>query len=189
MLAESVGLALLVVLERLTPAERVAFVLHDVFAVPFDDISVIVGRSTDAARKLASRARRRVQGSPTVSASELLRQRDVIDAFLAASQTADFEGLLAVLDPDVELSADREAVEAGAAGDIHGAAGVAAALAGRAAMARPALIDGSVGVVVAPQGHLFLAIQVSIAQGKIVRIHAIADPAHLGQLDIAVIDD
>ena len=125
LLADSVGLALLVVLETLAPAERLAFVLHDMFAVPFDEIAPIVGRSPTAARQLASRARRRVQGAATVPDADLTRQREVVDAFLAASRGGDFDALLAVLDPDVVLRADRAAVPAGASREVRGAAAVA----------------------------------------------------------------
>ncbi|MGZ3520872.1 MAG: sigma factor-like helix-turn-helix DNA-binding protein, partial [Vulcanimicrobiaceae bacterium] len=126
LLADSVGLALLVVLETLGPAERLAFVLHDMFAVPFDEIAAIVGRSPAAARQLASRARRRVQGAATVPDADLRRQREVVDAFLAASREGDFDALLVVLDPDVVLRADRGAVPAGASREIRGARTVAA---------------------------------------------------------------
>src|SRR2546426_6088726 len=152
-LADSVGLALLVVLETLAPAERVAFVLHDMFDLPFDEIAPIVGRSPTAARQLASRARRRVQGAALVSEPDLPRQRKVVDAFLAASRGGDFEALLAVLDPEVVLRADRAAVQIGASGEVRGAAAVARTFAGRAKEAQPALIDGAAGLVGAPGGR------------------------------------
>src|SRR2546426_4921669 len=153
LLADSVGLALLVVLETLAPAERVAFVLHDMFDLPFDEIAPIVGRSPTAARQLASRARRRAQGAALVSEPALPRQRKVVDAFLAASRGGDFEALLAVLDPEVVLRADRAAVQIGASGEVRGAAAVARTFAGRAKEAQPALIDGAAGLVGAPGGR------------------------------------
>src|SRR5436190_416876 len=140
-LADSVGLAMLVVLDTLSPAERLAFVLHDMFAVPFDEIAPIVGRSPDAARQLASRARRRVQGA-TVPEADLARRRAVVDAFLAASRGGDFEALLAVLDPDVVLRADEAVARSGAPREVRGAAGVAGTFSGRARAAQPALVDG-----------------------------------------------
>ena len=156
LLADSVGLALLVVLETLAPAERLAFVLHDMFAVPFDEIAPIVGRSPTAARQLASRARRRVQGAATVPDADLTRQREVVDAFLAAARGGDFDALLAVLDPDVVLRADRAAVPPGASREVRGAAAVAkqGGHVGGARAAQPALVNGAVGVVVAPRGRL-----------------------------------
>ena len=141
LLADSVGLALLVVLETLAPAERLAFVLHDMFAVPFDEIAPIVGRSPTAARQLASRARRRVQGAATVPDADLTRQREVVDAFLAASRGGDFDALLAVLDPDVVLRADRAAVRAGASSEVRGARGRGRA--GRCTRRRPGRTTGA----------------------------------------------
>ena len=150
LLADSVGLALLVVLETLAPAERVAFVLHDMFDLPFDQIGPIVGRSPAAARQLASRARRRVQGAATAPDADLARQREVVDAFLAASRGGDFGALVALLDPEVVLRADAAAVRAGASGEVHGAAEVAGTFSGRARAARPALVNGAAGLVWAP---------------------------------------
>jgi|SRR5215510_10280590 len=188
-LDDSVGLALLVVLEKLAPAERLAFVLHDMFGVSFDEIAPIVGRSSTAARQLASRARRRVQGTSTVPEPDLVRQREVVDAFLAASRGGDFDALLAVLDPDVVVRADRAALAAGAA-DLRGAPAVAGqAVAKRATFARPALVDGRVGAVVAPRGRLLLVLDFTIANGKIVAIDVVGDPERLGQLDLAVFSD
>jgi RNA polymerase sigma-70 factor (ECF subfamily) len=162
LLADSVGLALLVVLETLTPAERLAFVLHDMFAVPFDEIALIVGRSPAAARQLASRARRRVQGS-TVPDADLSRQRAVVDAFLAAARSGDFDALLAVLDPDVVLRSDSVGVTAGAAMEVRGAAAVARrAMVGRARAAQPALVNGAVGLIVAPRGRLLMVLHFTI---------------------------
>jgi RNA polymerase sigma-70 factor (ECF subfamily) len=190
LLADSVGLALLVVLETLAPAERLAFVLHDVFAVPFDEIAPIVGRSPTAARQLASRARRRVQGAATVPDTDLVRQRAVVDAFLAAARGGDFDALVAVLDPDVVLRADRAAVPAGASTEVRGAAAVARRAAmGGARAAQPALVNGAVGVVVAPRGRLLLVLGFTITRGKIVAIDVVADAERLRQLDLAVLND
>jgi RNA polymerase sigma factor (sigma-70 family) len=189
LLSDSVGLALLVVLETLTPAERLAFVLHDMFAVPFDEIAPIVGRSPDAARQLASRARRRVRGADTSYELDLTRQREVVDAFLAAARDGDFDALVAVLDPDVVLRSDRAALPAGVPREVHGAPAVARrALVGRARAARPALVDGAVGVVVAPRGRLLMVLDFKIRDGKIVEIDAVADPERLNQLDLSLLD-
>src|SRR5713226_6270436 len=152
-LADSVGLALLVVLETLAPAERLAFVLHDMFAVPFDEIAPIVGRSPAAARQLASRARRRVQGAAAVPDTDRARQREFVDAFLAASRGGDFAALLTLLDPDVVLRADRPAVDMGSSKEVRGAAAVAETFSGRARVAQLALIDGAVGAVWAQGGR------------------------------------
>jgi RNA polymerase sigma factor (sigma-70 family) len=196
LLADSVGLALLVVLETLAPAERLAFVLHDMFAVPFDEIAPIVGRSPDAARQLASRARRRVhgvsgrEGTDLVPDVELSRQRDVVDAFLAAARGGDFEALLAVLDPDVVLRTDRAARRPGMPAEIRGAATVAEqAVRGRARAAQPVLVNGAVGVIVAPRGRLLMVLDFTIEDGKIVAIDAIADPERVRQLDLAMLSD
>src|SRR5258706_5550907 len=188
--ADSVGLALLVVLETLAPAERLAFVLHDVFDVPFDEIAPIVGRSSTAARQLASRARRRVRGAATEEEdADLTRQRAVVDAFLAAARGGDFDTLLAMLDPDVVLRADRAAVSAGAASEVHGAADVAQQVSGRARVAQPALVDGAVGAVWAPGGRPRVVFDFTITRGKIVAITILADPERLRQLDLAILDD
>jgi RNA polymerase sigma factor (sigma-70 family) len=189
LLADSVGLALLVVLDTLSPAERLAFVLHDIFAVPFNEIANIVECSPTAARQLASRARRRVRGAPKVSDADLTTSRAVVEAFLTASRDGDFDALLAVLDPDVVFRSDRVAVSRGAAGETCGALAVARQLSGRAQGARPVLVNGAVGVVVAPRGRLALLIRFTIRHGKIVEIDAVADPAHLHQLRLAVLDD
>ena len=195
LLADSVGLALLVVLETLTPAERLAFVLHDIFAVPFEEIAPIVERTPTAARKLTSRARRRVHGAggrdgvATVPDADLTRQREVVDAFLAAARGGDFDALLAVLDPDVVLRSDRAAIPSGASREIRGAAAVARrATLGGARAAQPALVNGAVGVVVAPRGRLLMVLVFTISRGKIVEIDAVADPERLRQLDLAVLD-
>lgn len=189
LLADSVGLALLVVLETLAPAERLAFVLHDMFAVPFNEIAPIVGRSPTAARQLASRARRRVQGAATVPEVDPSRQRAVVDAFLAASRDGDFDALLAVLDPDVVLRADRAAVRAGASREVRGAAAVAATFSGRARFAQPALVNGVVGAVWAPQGRPRVVFGFTITRGKIVEIDLVADPERLRQLDLAILNN
>jgi len=189
MLADSIGLALLVVLETLPPAERLAFVLHDMFAVPFEEIATIVGRSPTAARQLASRARRRVQGADTARDPDLSRQREVVDAFLAAARRGDFDGLLAVLDPDVVVRTDRAALRPGMEAEIRGAATIAGrALKGGARAARPALVNGAVGVIVAPRGRLMMVLRFTIGDGKIVAIDTIADRERLAQLDLAVLD-
>jgi RNA polymerase sigma-70 factor (ECF subfamily) len=192
LLANSVGLALLVVLDTLPPAERLAFVLHDMFGVPFDEIAPIVGRSPTAARQLASRARRRVHGADTVRDVNLTRQRKVVEAFLAAARGGDFEALLAVLDPDVVVRADRAVVQLGAALEVHGAAAVAKqALTGsrRGRFAQLALVNGAVGVVVGPVGSLLLVIAFKVRGEKILEIDVIADRARLSQLDLAVLDE
>jgi RNA polymerase sigma factor (sigma-70 family) len=189
LLADSVGLALLVVLDMLTPAERLAFVLHDMFAVPFEEIAPIVGRSPTAAKMLASRARRRVQGAATVPDVDLGRQRDVVDAFLAASRGGDFEALLAVLDPDVVVRADRAAVHAGASAEVRGAPAVADTFSGRARFAQPALVNGAVGAVWAPGGRPRVVFGFTITRGRIVEIDILADPERLRQLELAVLSD
>jgi DNA-directed RNA polymerase specialized sigma24 family protein/ketosteroid isomerase-like protein len=184
LLADSVGLALLVVLDALDPAERLAFVLHDMFGVPFDDIAPIVDRAPAATRQLASRARRRVRGAATPDA-DLTRQRHVVDAFLAAARGGDFEALLAVLDPDVLLRADTGDGPAGVSKLIRGARAVAQqalAFAEFARFARPALVNGAAGLVAAPQGQPFSVMGLTIANGKIVEINVLADPARLRRL-------
>src|SRR5579885_1830285 len=170
LLAAAGGSALLVVLQRLAPAERVAFVLHDLFGVSFEEIAGIVGRSPVAARQLASRARRRVRAPASLPEGDLQRQREVVDAFLAASRGGHFEALLAVLDPEVEFHADRVAVKAGATAELHGAVAVARRYLGGAQLARPALVNGKVGFIVAPRGRLGVAVLLTIADDKIARI-------------------
>jgi RNA polymerase sigma factor (sigma-70 family) len=189
LLAESVGLALLVVLDTLAPAERLAFVLHDIFAVPFDEIAPIVERSEAAARQLASRARSRVRGRAPLQDAGLPASREVVEAFLTAARTGNFDALLAVLDPDVVLRHDPRAVPAGVPGEIHGAAAVAKQFVGRAQATQPALVNGSIGVVVAPYGRLLGVLDLSIRHGKITSINAITEPARLRQLHLAVLDD
>jgi RNA polymerase sigma factor (sigma-70 family) len=188
-LADSMGLALLVVLDTLTPAERLAFVLHDLFAMPFDEIAPIVGRSPAAARQLASRARRRVQGATTDPDADRTRQREVVDAFLAASRSGDLTALLGVLDPDVVARADHAAVASGAEAEVRGAAAVAETFAGRARAAQPALVDGDVGLVWAQGGTPRMAFALTIVGGLIVEIELVADAEHLEQLDLVLLDD
>src|SRR5215216_3724243 len=192
LLADSVGLALLSVLETLTPAERLAFVLHDTFGVPFEEIAPMVGRSLAATRQLASRARRRVQGAANVPDTDLARQREVVEAFFTASREGNFAALLAVLDPDVVLRADVGGVPAGASRELHGAQAVAEqalTFSQFAPFARPALVNGAAGVVVAPRGRPFSVMGFTVSGGKIVEIDILADPARLRQLDLAVLDD
>jgi RNA polymerase sigma-70 factor, ECF subfamily len=192
LLADSVGLALLVVLETLAPAERLAFVLHDMFAVPFEEIAPIVGRSPAAARQLASRARRRVQGAAPVPDADLSRQREVVDAFFAAARDGDFEALVAVLDPDVVLRSDGGAVRPGASFVVHGARAVAEqalTFARLSPFVRPALVNGAAGVVVAPRGRPFSVMGFTVKDGKIVEIDGLADPERLRRLELSVLND
>ena len=187
LLADSVGLALLVVLERLAPAERVAFVMHDMFAVPFEDIAPIVGRSVEATRQLASRARRRVRVGETPG-PDRAQQREVVEAFLAALRRGDFEGLLAVLDPDLVVRAD---MAAGAPTEIRGAAAWAKGAVSYGELARlvrPALVNGAVGLVMAAQGRVVRALTFKIADGKISEIDVIGNPARLGELEVSFVD-
>lgn len=192
LMGDAVGLALLVVLDTLSPAERVAFVMHDVFGMPFDEIAPIVGRSSTAARQLASRARRRVRGAP-VPDPDLARQREVVDAFLAAARRGDFEGLVELLDPDVMLRADGGVARPGFTRVVHGAEAVAArALTFRrfAENARPALVNGAAGGVVwAPDGSPLAVMGITVRNGKIVAMDALADPERLRELDLTVLDD
>jgi RNA polymerase sigma-70 factor (ECF subfamily) len=187
LLADSVGLALLVVLDKLPPAERLAFVLHDMFGMPFDEIAPIVDRTAEAARQLASRARRRVRGGGAPHA-DLGRQREVVDAFIAALRAGDFERLLTVLDPDLVVRAD---MAAGAPTEIRGAAAWAkgaVAYGHLARLTRPALVNGSIGVVVAPRGKLVRALRFTIVDDKIAAIEIIGNPARLEELEIAIVD-
>jgi RNA polymerase sigma-70 factor (ECF subfamily) len=188
---ESVGRAMLVVMETLAPAERIAFVLHDVFGVPFDQIAPIVDRTPIATKKLASRARHRVRGTPVVSTSELARQRRVVDAFLAACRAGDLNGLLAVLAPDVVRRADATALTAGKETVLRGADAVAKGtllFGRRARFAEPALVNGTVGVVVAPNGRLTLALAIVLEDDRIVEYDVIAEPTRLKQLHLGVLD-
>ena len=185
LMADSVGLALLVVLETLAPAERLAFVLHDMFAVPFDEIASITERSPEAARQLASRARRRVRGHAPVPDADLAEQRRVVDAFSAAAREGDFEALVGVLDPDIVL---REDGGAGASLVIRGARAVAeraSSFAHLSPYAQPALVNGAVGAVVAPQGRPFALLAFTVTDGRIVEIDVLSDPARLGELDLS----
>src|SRR5690349_17491764 len=193
-LADSVGLAPLVVLDTLTPAERLAFVLHDMFAMPFTEVADVLGRTPDAARQLASRARRRVRGAPSPDhAADIARQREVAAAFLAASRGGDMSALVALLDSDVTLTADRAAVPAGRPAVLHGAERVAngAIAAGRVAGgSQLALVDGAVGIVYAPAGHLRIALALTVSDaGRITAIDVIADPDRLDRLHLAVLPD
>ncbi len=189
MLADTVGSALLVVLDTLSPAERLAFVLHDMFAVPFDEIGPIVGRSPNAAKQLASRARQKVQGKEAVSDAHPARQREVIDAFLAASRSGDFDALVALLDPDIVLVADSAAVGMGSPEEIRGAAAVAGTFSGRALAAEAALIDGAVGVVWAVAGRPRVAWDFTISDGKVVHIDMLAAADSLADLDLTILED
>jgi len=191
LLADSVGLALLVVFDALTPAERLAFVLHDMFAVPFEEIAPIVGRSPDAARQLASRARRRVQGSASVPDTDLAHQRQVVDAFFAAARKGDFEGLVAVLDPDVLLRSDGGATRPFASALVRGAetvAGRALMFSQPAALVRPAVVNGAAGVVITMAGEPFSIMGFTVRGGRIVAIDVLADPERLQRLDLAAFD-
>jgi RNA polymerase sigma-70 factor (ECF subfamily) len=183
LVAEGVGLALLVVLETLTPAERLAFVLHDMFAVPFDEIAEIVGRSPAAARQLASRGRRRVRGAAPAVDADLAEQRRVVDAFLAASRAGDFEGLVAVLDPDVEFRLDAGEVIGLARPPIRGAAAVAREILARgtplAPLARPAVVNGAAGAYVRRDGRLIALVGFTVAHGRVAALDLILDPAKL----------
>lgn len=185
-LADSVGGALLVVLDALSPAERVAFVLHDLFAVPFDEVATVLGRSGDAAKQLASRARRRVRGAPGVERNPD-RQRKVVAAFLAASRNGDFAGLLALLHPDAMLRADAAAVLAGAAAEVRGAAAVAETFSGRAQAARLALIDGAAGAAWLVGGQLKVVFDFTVVDGTVTAIELLADEAVLDQFDVELL--
>src|SRR5262245_31642387 len=186
LLADSVGLALLVVLETLTPAERVSFVLHDMFGVPFEEIAPIVGRSPEAARQLASRARRRVGGAAEPE-TDRTRQREVVEAFLAAARGGDFEALLTLLDPEVVARADRAGVAMGAAAEVRGGAAVAKTFAGRARAAQPALVGGMAGLVWVQGGVPRVVFGFAIEEGRIVGIDLIADPERIRELDVSIL--
>jgi RNA polymerase sigma-70 factor (ECF subfamily) len=193
-LADSVGLALLVVLDTLTPAERLAFVLHDMFAMPFDEVGAVLGRSTDATRQLASRARRRVRGAPSPDrAASLARQREVAAAFLTAARGGDFAALVALLDSDVTLTADAAATLTGKPAALHGVDAVsrgAVVASARAAESRLALVDGSVGIVFAPAGHLRVVLAFTVNETRrITAIDVIADPDRLRRVSLALLPD
>ena len=190
LVADSVGFALLIVLEALSPPERLAFVLHDMFGVPFDEIGSIVGRSPDAARQLASRARRRVRGAPEPDVG-VERQREVVDAFLEAARGGDMEALMKVLDPDVVVRVDRGALPAR---ELHGADTVAKeALTGAGAQlarfARPALVNGAAGFVLVPRGRPTVVVACTVAGGHIVEVDVLADPGRVRELDLTFLDD
>jgi RNA polymerase sigma factor (sigma-70 family) len=189
LLADSVGLALFVVLETLSPAERLAFVLHDMFAVPFDEIAPIVNRSAEATRQLASRARRRVQGEKATPDVDLAAQREAVEAFLAAARDGDFDALVAVLDPDVVLRADFGSLAARSR-EVRGAATVArqaGAYSQLGLLVRPALVNGAVGLVSTRDGVPFAVAGFTVRDGKIVEIDILADPERLGQLDLTIL--
>jgi RNA polymerase sigma-70 factor (ECF subfamily) len=192
LLADSVGLALLVVLETLTPAERLAFVLHDMFGVPFDEIAPMVDRSPTAARQLASRARRRVQGAARTPDGDLARQREVVDAFFAASRDGDFDALVAVLHPDVVLRSDGGVMRPDTSVVRRGAenvAGNALMFARLSPFVRPALVNGAAGAVVVPRGRPFSVMGFTVRDGKIAEIDVITDPERLAELDLAGFTD
>jgi len=192
-LADSVGLALLVVLDTLTPAERLAFVLHDMFAMPFAEVAAVLDRSPEATRQLASRARRRVRATPSpASAADLARQREVAEAFLAAARGGDFSALIAVLDSEVTLRADAHAAPSGKPVLLRGAEAVARGAvlsAGRAGSSQLILVDGAVGVMFAPAGQLQVVLAMNISGSQISAIDVIADPHRLEQLDLALLPD
>ena len=187
-MADSVGLAMPVVLETLGPAERVAFVLHDMFDLPFDDIAPIVGRTTEATRKLASRARQRMQGNPISPQADRARRRDVIEAFIAASRDGNFEALLSIFDPDVVFRADEAAMRLGSQAELRGPAAVANAFNGRARSARPAMLDGALGIAVEAGGRLLLVLRVTLKGDHIIGIEAVADRESLDGLDVTMLD-
>jgi RNA polymerase sigma factor (sigma-70 family) len=195
LLADSVGLALLVVLQKLAPAERLALVLHDMFGMPFDEIAPILGRSPAATRQLASRARRRVHGAATVPDADLNRQREVVEAFLVAARGGDLNALLAVLDPDVVLRADRGAMPAGASKVVRGSRAVATQALSSSQSAKDevlikrTLVNGAAGIVVFVGGRPFSVMGFTVTAGKIVAIDILADPARLRHLDLAVLND
>ncbi|MFD8921740.1 sigma factor-like helix-turn-helix DNA-binding protein, partial [Streptomyces sp. NPDC059569] len=181
--------ALLVVLDTLTPAERLAFVLHDLFAMPFTEVAPILERTPVAARQLASRARRRVRDAPTATDVDPVRRREIVDAFLAATRDGDFDALLALLDPDVVVRADQAVVKAGAAGEVRGAAAVARTILGRAKALRPALVNGTAGAVAAPGGRPRVVFGFTIMGGRITGIDLRAAPEWLGGLDVTILGD
>jgi RNA polymerase sigma factor (sigma-70 family) len=188
LLADSVGFALLVVLDTLTPVERLAFVLHDLFAVPFEEIAPIVGRSPAAARQLASRARRRVRADGATVPAGGSHSREIVDAFLTAAREGEFGALLRLLDPDVALRADAAAVRLGGSEELRGAEAVAGFFSGRAQGARTALIDGAIGLVVIFDGEVRIAVTATVGAGRITGLDAIADPALLRELDVVILD-
>lgn len=188
-MADSVGLAMLAVLETLAPAERVAFVLHDMFAVPFEDIASVIGRSHDATGQMASRARRRVQGRNPDGEIDRTRRREIVEAFVAASRGGDFSALLSLLAPDVVLRADNPAIRLGDRSEVHGAEAVAEFFNGRAQAARPALVDGRVDIAVAPGGRLLLVLRLDITDGRISGIEAVTKAGGLAALDVSILEN
>jgi RNA polymerase sigma-70 factor, ECF subfamily len=188
LLAESVGTALMVVLDRLGPAERVAFVLHDVFGVPFDDVAEILGRTPDSSRQLASRARRRLQGSSPDGRLDLVRQRDVVDAFLRAARGGDFDALMQLLDPDVVLVPDSAAIAMGSLREMRGAEAVANALSGGARGASLAIVDGVAAFVWAPGGQIRGVVRFTLGDDRIVAIDVTGDADRIRELDIVTLD-
>ena len=188
-LSDSVGLALLIVLSTLSPAERLAFVLHDMFALPFDEIARIGGVTPIAARQLASRARRRVASAAKVPDADLVRQREVVGAFFAASRAGDLTALLKLLDENAVVRADPTVIKFGATAEVRGAAEVAKQFLGRAQAAQLALVDGAIGAVWAPKGRVRVVFSFAIADGKILGFDLLADPARLSELDVAILPD
>ena len=186
--ADSVGLAMLVVLDTLAPAERLAFVLHDMFGVPFDEIAPIVDRSPEAARQLASRARRRVQGAPASSEADVARQRAVVEAFLAASRGGDFAALLELLDPDIAMRADSASVATGAEPEVSGAQAVAKVFSGRARAAQPAIIDGGAGLAWAPGGRPRVVFAMTIVGDTVVAIDMVADAESIQAMELELLE-
>jgi RNA polymerase sigma-70 factor (ECF subfamily) len=188
LMADSIGAALLVVLDSLSPAERVAFVLHDVFAVPFEEIADVVGRSPDATRQLASRARRRVQGSEQTSRLDPRRQREVVEAFLRAARGGEFESLVRLLDPDVTFVPDAAALAMGSLQPTRGAEAVATMLSGGAKLARLVLVDGLAGWAWAPGGQIRGLVRFTVVDGTIVAIDVTSDAERLAALDVVFLD-
>ncbi|MGW7687266.1 sigma-70 family RNA polymerase sigma factor [Kribbella sp. NPDC054772] len=185
--ADSVGLALLVVLETLSPAERLAFVLHDLFAVPFEDIAPIIGKSPAAARQIASRARRRVRGTPEPTDVDVLRQKEVVTAFLAAARGADFTALLEVLDPEVVVRADAGAAAYGTESTLAGAAAVAQEFSGRAAAAKLVLVDGMPGLVWMRRGEPLVVFSFTVVDGRVAALDLRGDPEYLESVDLVTL--
>ena len=188
LLGDSVGLALLIVLDRLSPAERVAFVLHDTFGIPFEEIAPVVGRNADATRQLASRARRRVRGATVGSEADLDRQRDIVDAFRAATREGDLDRLLALLVPEAVVRSDAAAVRLGAAPEMRGAPAVAEFFKGRARGADRAVVGGAPGLAWAPGGETRVAFVFTLVGDRIAGIELVADPAHLEELAVEILD-
>ena len=186
LMVDSVGVAMLVILERLPPLERVAFVLHDVFDLPFDEIASLIDRSPEAARQLASRARRHVRGNVEVDGETFSRHRELAEAFLKAARTGDMAALLELLDPEVVFTADEHAARMGSGTSLLGSEQVARFFSGRAAAAHVAVIDGDIGIIVAPADRLMLVVMPRFANGRITHIHAIAAPDDVARLDMGL---